>query len=205
MELLLTDSRLLKWWWCDQTNIYVGLKHRMSLQHNSTESSQTQLTGLKGLVVVHSEPRLQTTCNTELHKLSLCKALLKLSNREIDLHRVVWRPPSVSGLKKSNYPSESFSLSSTFNSFFFQQKVLGGDFFNKVCGHLKLLEKEYFGLEFRHHNGNYVRTSNTNKHTNTEHFVFIRLKARVLCCRCGWSCWSRSPNRLNVSHRNNIV
>lgn len=61
----------------------------MSLQHNSTESSQTQLTGLKGLVVVHSEPRLQTTCNTELHKLSLCKALLKLSNREIDLHRVV--------------------------------------------------------------------------------------------------------------------
>lgn len=39
-----------------------------------------------------------------------------------------------------------------------QQRVLGGDFFNKVCGHLKLLEKEYFGLEFRHHNGNYVRT-----------------------------------------------
>uniref|UniRef100_A0A3Q1ILS2 FERM domain-containing protein n=1 Tax=Anabas testudineus TaxID=64144 RepID=A0A3Q1ILS2_ANATE len=36
------------------------------------------------------------------------------------------------------------------------QKVLGGDFFNKVCGHLKLLEKEYFGLEFRHHGGNYV-------------------------------------------------
>uniref|UniRef100_A0A3B4ESP6 FERM domain containing 7 n=1 Tax=Pundamilia nyererei TaxID=303518 RepID=A0A3B4ESP6_9CICH len=39
---------------------------------------------------------------------------------------------------------------------FFQQKVLGGDFYNKVCGHLKLLEKEYFGLEFRHHSGNYV-------------------------------------------------
>ncbi|XP_023148718.1 FERM domain-containing protein 7 [Amphiprion ocellaris] len=37
-----------------------------------------------------------------------------------------------------------------------EQKVLGGDFFNKVCGHLKLLEKEYFGLEFRHHSGNYV-------------------------------------------------
>ncbi|XP_053471814.1 FERM, ARHGEF and pleckstrin domain-containing protein 2-like isoform X2 [Ictalurus furcatus] len=37
-----------------------------------------------------------------------------------------------------------------------QQKILGCDFFNKVCGHLKLLEKEYFGLEFRHHNGNYV-------------------------------------------------
>uniref|UniRef100_A0A3P8V1G0 FERM domain containing 7 n=1 Tax=Cynoglossus semilaevis TaxID=244447 RepID=A0A3P8V1G0_CYNSE len=28
-------------------------------------------------------------------------------------------------------------------------KVSGGDFFNRVCGHLKLLEKEYFGLEFR--------------------------------------------------------
>ncbi|KAG8006033.1 FERM domain-containing protein 7 [Nibea albiflora] len=37
-----------------------------------------------------------------------------------------------------------------------EQKVLGGDFFNKVCGHLKLLEKEYFGLEFRHHSGSYV-------------------------------------------------
>ncbi|KAL7845939.1 hypothetical protein AOLI_G00241310, partial [Acnodon oligacanthus] len=37
-----------------------------------------------------------------------------------------------------------------------EQKILGCDFFNKVCGHLKLLEKEYFGLEFRHHNGSYV-------------------------------------------------
>ncbi|KAM6909421.1 FERM domain-containing protein 7 [Xenentodon cancila] len=37
-----------------------------------------------------------------------------------------------------------------------EQKILGGDFFNKVCGHLKLLEKEYFGLEFRHHSGHYV-------------------------------------------------
>uniref|UniRef100_H2LDP7 FERM domain-containing protein n=1 Tax=Oryzias latipes TaxID=8090 RepID=H2LDP7_ORYLA len=39
---------------------------------------------------------------------------------------------------------------------YFQQNVLGADFFNKVCGHLKLLEKEYFGLEFRHHSGHYV-------------------------------------------------
>ncbi|XP_060716331.1 FERM domain-containing protein 7 isoform X2 [Tachysurus vachellii] len=37
-----------------------------------------------------------------------------------------------------------------------EPKILGCDFFNKVCGHLKLLEKEYFGLEFRHHNGSYV-------------------------------------------------
>ncbi|XP_076019269.1 FERM domain-containing protein 7 [Genypterus blacodes] len=37
-----------------------------------------------------------------------------------------------------------------------EQKVLGCDFYNKVCGHLKLLEKEYFGLEFRHYSGNYV-------------------------------------------------
>ncbi|CAB1345633.1 unnamed protein product [Coregonus sp. 'balchen'] len=36
------------------------------------------------------------------------------------------------------------------------QRILGCDFFNKVCGHLKLLEKEYFGLEFRHHTGSYV-------------------------------------------------
>uniref|UniRef100_A0A671LEC8 FERM domain-containing protein n=1 Tax=Sinocyclocheilus anshuiensis TaxID=1608454 RepID=A0A671LEC8_9TELE len=43
--------------------------------------------------------------------------------------------------------------------FFFifpQRKILGSDFFNKVCGHLKLLEKEYFGLEFRHHTGSYA-------------------------------------------------
>ncbi|XP_076838769.1 FERM domain-containing protein 7 [Brachyhypopomus gauderio] len=37
-----------------------------------------------------------------------------------------------------------------------EQKTLGCDFFNKVCGHLKVLEKEYFGLEFRHHSGSYV-------------------------------------------------
>ncbi|XP_061525290.1 FERM domain-containing protein 7 [Phycodurus eques] len=37
-----------------------------------------------------------------------------------------------------------------------EQNVLGCDFFNKVCSHLKLLEKEYFGLEYRHHGGNYV-------------------------------------------------
>ncbi|XP_028989200.1 FERM domain-containing protein 7 isoform X2 [Betta splendens] len=43
-----------------------------------------------------------------------------------------------------------------------EQKVLGGDFFNKVCGHLKLLEKEYFGLEFRHCSGSYVYSKLTN-------------------------------------------
>ncbi|XP_028828826.1 FERM domain-containing protein 7 isoform X2 [Denticeps clupeoides] len=37
-----------------------------------------------------------------------------------------------------------------------EQKISGSEFFNKVCGHLKLLEKEYFGLEFRHHSGTYV-------------------------------------------------
>ncbi|XP_028840295.1 FERM domain-containing protein 7-like [Denticeps clupeoides] len=42
------------------------------------------------------------------------------------------------------------------HTFEVQQRVLGNDFFNKVCGHLKLLEKEYFGLEFRHHCGNFV-------------------------------------------------
>ncbi|XP_063058273.1 FERM, ARHGEF and pleckstrin domain-containing protein 1-like [Engraulis encrasicolus] len=37
-----------------------------------------------------------------------------------------------------------------------EQRALGNDFYNKVCGHLKLLEKEYFGLEFRHHCGTFV-------------------------------------------------
>ncbi|XP_067279945.1 FERM domain-containing protein 7 [Pseudorasbora parva] len=37
-----------------------------------------------------------------------------------------------------------------------EQKVLGKDFFNAVCAHLKLVEKEYFGLEFQHHCGSYV-------------------------------------------------
>ncbi|XP_068615820.1 FERM domain-containing protein 7-like [Brachionichthys hirsutus] len=60
-----------------------------------------------------------------------------------------------------------------------EQKVLGGDFFNKVCGHLKLLEKEYFGLEFRHHNGNYVwlellkPLARQIKYTNDLFFRFI--------------------------------
>ncbi|KAG5844092.1 hypothetical protein ANANG_G00157820 [Anguilla anguilla] len=37
-----------------------------------------------------------------------------------------------------------------------EPRILGNDFYNRVCGHLKLLEKEYFGLEFRHHSGGYV-------------------------------------------------
>ncbi|XP_058614571.1 FERM domain-containing protein 7 [Onychostoma macrolepis] len=37
-----------------------------------------------------------------------------------------------------------------------EQRVLGKDFFSTVCGHLKLVEREYFGLEFRHHCGSYV-------------------------------------------------
>ncbi|XP_053199121.1 FERM domain-containing protein 7 [Scomber japonicus] len=60
-----------------------------------------------------------------------------------------------------------------------EQKVLGCDFFNKVCGHLKLLEKEYFGLEFRHHSGNYVwlellkPLAKQIKYTNDLFFRFI--------------------------------
>ncbi|KAJ8405802.1 hypothetical protein AAFF_G00312390 [Aldrovandia affinis] len=37
-----------------------------------------------------------------------------------------------------------------------EPKILGSDFYNRVCGYLKLLEKEYFGLEFRHHSGSYA-------------------------------------------------
>ncbi|KAG9262111.1 FERM domain-containing protein 7-like [Astyanax mexicanus] len=60
-----------------------------------------------------------------------------------------------------------------------EQKILGCDFFNKVCGHLKLLEKEYFGLEFRHHNGSYVwlellkPLAKQIKHTSDLAFQFI--------------------------------
>ncbi|XP_029932405.1 FERM domain-containing protein 7 [Myripristis murdjan] len=60
-----------------------------------------------------------------------------------------------------------------------EQKVLGGEFYNRVCGHLKLLEKEYFGLEFRHHSGTYVwlellkPLAKQIKYTNDLFFRFI--------------------------------
>ncbi|XP_063042938.1 FERM domain-containing protein 7, partial [Engraulis encrasicolus] len=61
-----------------------------------------------------------------------------------------------------------------------EHRILGGDFYNKVCGHLKLLEKEYFGLEFRHHTGTYVwlellkpLTRQIKKDTNDLTFRFI--------------------------------
>lgn len=73
-------------------------------------------------------------------------------------------------IKKSNYPSFSLFLFPLV-LIFLQQKVLGMDFFNKVCGHLKLLEKEYFGLEFRHHSGHYVR--NTEPRTVTSLHVLL--------------------------------
>uniref|UniRef100_W5NA99 FERM domain containing 7 n=1 Tax=Lepisosteus oculatus TaxID=7918 RepID=W5NA99_LEPOC len=47
-------------------------------------------------------------------------------------------------------------LDDTEQIFEVEQRILGNDFYNKVCGHLKLLEKEYFGLEFRNHTGSYV-------------------------------------------------
>ncbi|KAG5284805.1 hypothetical protein AALO_G00030680 [Alosa alosa] len=42
------------------------------------------------------------------------------------------------------------------HTFEVEQKALGNDFYNKVCGQLRLLEKEYFGLEFRHQCGTFV-------------------------------------------------
>ncbi|KAL6470399.1 hypothetical protein MHYP_G00215180 [Metynnis hypsauchen] len=65
------------------------------------------------------------------------------------------------------------------HTFEMEQNVLGNDFFNKVCGHLKLLEKEYFGLEFRHHSGSYVwlellkPLTKQIKHTSDLTFHFI--------------------------------
>ncbi|XP_041075662.1 FERM domain-containing protein 7-like [Polyodon spathula] len=47
-------------------------------------------------------------------------------------------------------------LDDTEQTFEVEQGILGSDFYNKVCGYLKLLEKEYFGLEFRNHTGSYV-------------------------------------------------
>nr|XP_057922404.1 FERM domain-containing protein 7 [Doryrhamphus excisus] len=58
--------------------------------------------------------------------------------------------------KESKLRLRVIFLDDSERTFEVEQKVLGCDFFNKVCGHLKLLEKEYFGLEFRHHSGNYV-------------------------------------------------
>ncbi|XP_067084960.1 FERM domain-containing protein 7 [Osmerus mordax] len=60
-----------------------------------------------------------------------------------------------------------------------ENRVLGNDFYNKVCGHLKLLEKEYFGLEFRHACGSYVwlellkPLAKQIKHTRDPSFRFI--------------------------------
>ncbi|XP_029943983.1 FERM domain-containing protein 7 [Salarias fasciatus] len=77
-----------------------------------------------------------------------------------DRHRRTGRLGSLA--PKSCVPKENklrlrvIFLDDSERTFEVEQKVLGGDFFNKVCGHLKLLEKEYFGLEFRHHSGNYV-------------------------------------------------
>ena len=63
--------------------------------------------------------------------------------------------------------SISLSLTVSLSLCLSQQKVLGGEFFNRVCGHLKLLEKEYFGLEFRHRTGNYVRHAHAHARTHT--------------------------------------
>ena len=32
--------------------------------------------------------------------------------------------------------------------FFFQKRAVGGILFDKVCAHLNILEKDYFGLNF---------------------------------------------------------
>ncbi|XP_030649130.1 FERM domain-containing protein 7 [Chanos chanos] len=58
--------------------------------------------------------------------------------------------------KESSLRLRVIFLDDSEHIFEMEQKVLGNDFFNAVCGHLKLLEKEYFGLEFRHRCGSYV-------------------------------------------------
>ncbi|KAM6949270.1 uncharacterized protein FYW47_015675 [Aplochiton taeniatus] len=58
--------------------------------------------------------------------------------------------------KEGKFRLRVIFLDDSERTFEVEQSILGSDFYNKVCGHLKLLEKEYFGLEFRHHSGNYV-------------------------------------------------
>lgn len=47
-----------------------------------------------------------------------------------------------------------------------------------MCGHLKLLEKEYFGLEFRHQGGNYVR----NTHASVKILLVEETGGVTVCC-----------------------
>ncbi|XP_035264385.1 FERM domain-containing protein 7-like [Anguilla anguilla] len=60
------------------------------------------------------------------------------------------------GSKDSKLRLRVIFLDDSVKIFEVEQGILGNDFFSKVCGYLKLLEKEYFGLEFRHHSGSYV-------------------------------------------------
>ncbi|XP_029113354.1 FERM domain-containing protein 7 [Scleropages formosus] len=66
------------------------------------------------------------------------------------------RPADRKGSKESAVRLRVLFLDDTEHTFEVEQRILGIDFHNKVCGYLKLLEKEYFGLEFRHHSGSYV-------------------------------------------------
>ncbi|XP_018607519.1 FERM domain-containing protein 7-like isoform X4 [Scleropages formosus] len=58
--------------------------------------------------------------------------------------------------KESSVRIRVLFLDDSEHTFEAEPRILGNDFYNKVCGHLKLLEKEYFGLEFRHRSGSYV-------------------------------------------------
>ncbi|XP_030631848.1 FERM domain-containing protein 7 [Chanos chanos] len=77
-----------------------------------------------------------------------------------DKFELLKAPVKASGARKKSKESKLqlrvIFLDDSERVFEVEQSILGSDFFNKVCGHLKLLEKEYFGLEFRHHSGNYV-------------------------------------------------
>lgn len=117
-----------------------------------------------GGLSVHFEnnrPPVYMTHNSECSIIQLynMQSSHELSNREIELGspESPWTRVLRASQLKNPIKNPSHSLITTLILSLSQQKVLGGDFFNKVCGHLKLLEKEYFGLEFRHHSGNYVR------------------------------------------------
>ncbi|XP_029555210.1 FERM domain-containing protein 7-like [Salmo trutta] len=73
-------------------------------------------------------------------------------NRTQELRAVVVRKKQ----REGTFKLRVIFLDDSESIFEVEQRILGNDFYNKVCGHLKLLEKEYFGLEFRHQCGSYM-------------------------------------------------
>uniref|UniRef100_A0A4W5RC60 FERM domain containing 7 n=1 Tax=Hucho hucho TaxID=62062 RepID=A0A4W5RC60_9TELE len=96
-------------------------------------------------------------------------------NRTQELRAVIVRKKQ----REGTFKLRVIFLDDSESIFEVEQRILGNDFYNKVCGHLKLLEKEYFGLEFRHQCGSYMwlellkPLAKQVKHTSDPTFRFI--------------------------------